>query len=124
MPSFWDPDNVYVYEDIYDEGGNLVMPSNQDAYYPNPRWGINSTASTFWRISSASVRLTRLTLAYSIPSKWTKTVGINSARLNLTAQNLINFYNPYPDKFMSPMAGTYGNYPNLRKFTIGVNLSF
>lgn len=124
MPSFWDPDNVYVYEDIYDEAGRLVMPSNHDAYYPNPNWSINSTASTFWRISAASVRLSRLTLAYSIPSKWTKAVGINSARLNITGQNLINFYNPYPDKFMSPMAGTYGNYPNLRRFTVGVNLSF
>lgn len=124
MPAFWNPDDVFVYENIYDEGGNLLMEANRDAYLPNPNWGINSTASTFWRISSASVRLTRLTLAYSLPSNWIKGVGINSARINVTAQNLLNFYNPYPDKFMSPMAGTYGNYPNLRKFTVGVNLSF
>jgi hypothetical protein len=42
----------------------------------------------------------------------------------VTGQNLINFYNPYPDNFTNPMAGTYGNYPNLRKWTVGVNLSF
>ena len=124
MPAFWNPDDVYVYEDIYDEGGNLLMKANHDASLPNPNWSINSTASTFWRISSASVRLTRLTLAYSIPSSWIKGIGINSARINVTGQNLLNFYNPYPDKFMSPMAGVYGNYPNLRKFTVGVNLSF
>lgn len=124
MPSFWNPDNVYVYEDIYDAQGRLLLEANRDAFYPNPNWSINSTASTFWRISAASARLTRLTLAYSIPSKLTKVVGINSARVNVTGQNLLNFYNPYPDHFMSPMAGTYGNYPNLRKFTVGVNLTF
>ena len=30
----------------------------------------------------------------------------------------------YPDNFMNPMSGSYGSYPNLRKWTVGVNLSF
>ncbi|WP_300503669.1 TonB-dependent receptor [uncultured Duncaniella sp.] len=125
VPSFWNPDNMFVYEDIYDAQNRLLMEANRNAYYPNLAYSsVNSVASTFWRISAASVRLTRLTLAYSIPSKLTKMVGINSARFNVTGQNLLNFLNPYPDHFMSPMAGNYGNYPNLRRFTVGVNLSF
>ena len=125
MPSFWNPDNMYVYEDIYDAQNRLLLEANRDAFYPNLAYSsVNSVASTFWRISAASLRLTRLTLAYSIPSKFTKAVGINSARFNITGQNLLNFLNAYPDNFMSPMAGNYGNYPNLRRFTVGVNLSF
>ncbi|MDE6394902.1 MAG: TonB-dependent receptor [Duncaniella sp.] len=125
MPSFWNVDNMYVYEDVYDAQGRLLLEANRDALYPNLAYSsVNSMASTFWRVSAASFRLTRLTLAYSIPSKLTKVVGINSARFNVTAQNLLNFLNPYPDHFMSPMAGNYGNYPNLRRFTVGVNLSF
>lgn len=125
VPSFWNPDNMYVYEDIYDAQGRLLLEANRDAYYPNLAYqSVNSAPSTFWRISAASLRLTRLTLAYSIPSKFTKVVGINSARFNITGQNILNFLNPYPDKFMNPMAGNYGSYPNLRKFTVGVNLSF
>lgn len=125
MPSFWNPDNMYVYEDILDASGNLVMAENREALYPNLEWSsVNSVASTFWRVSAAQFRLTRLTLAYTIPSKYTKKIGINSARFNITGQNLLNFLNPYPDHFMSPMAGNYGSYPNLRKFTVGVNLSF
>ena len=125
MPSFWNPDNMYVYEDIYDAQNRLLLEANRDAFYPNLAYSsVNSLASTFWRISAASLRLTRLTLAYSIPSKFTKAVGINSARFNITGQNLLNFLNAYPDNFMSPMAGNYGNYPNLRRFTVGVNLSF
>ncbi|MDE5953666.1 MAG: TonB-dependent receptor, partial [Duncaniella sp.] len=125
MPSFWNPDNMFVYNDIYDAQNRLLLEANRDAYYPNLAYSsVNSVSSTFWRVSAASLRLTRLTLAYSIPSKFTKMVGINSARFNVTGQNLLNFLNPYPDKFMSPMAGNYGSYPNLRRFTVGVNLSF
>jgi hypothetical protein len=116
---------MYVYQDIYDGSGNLLNKANRDAYYPNLSYqSVNSVASSFWRVSAARVRLSRLTLAYTLPSQWFKKIGIQSARINITGVNLINFYNPYPDKFTSPMAGTYGAYPTLRKWTIGVNLSF
>ena len=125
MPSFWNPDDMYVYQDIYDGNGNLLQKMNHEAYYPNLAYqSVNSVTSSFWRVSAAQVKLSRLTIAYTIPSKWIKSIGINSARVNITGQNLLNFYNPYPDKFTSPLAGTYGSYPNLRKWTIGVNLSF
>ena len=125
MPSFWNPDNMFVYQDIYDGNGNLLMKENREAYYPNLAYSsVNAVASSFWRVSAARVTLNRITLAYTIPSQLYKKIGINSIRVNVTGQNLINFYNPYPDKFMNPMAGNYGSYPTLRKWTIGVNLSF
>lgn len=126
MPSFWNPDNVFVYQNVYDGQGNLIRAANRNACLPNPGYSINTVASSFWRISAAQVTLNRLTLAYSLPKAWLKAlgIGIQNVRLNLTGQNLINFYNPYPDNFYSPYAGTYGNYPNLRKWTLGVNVSF
>ena len=124
MPSFWNPDNMYAYQDVEDGSGNIVVKENRNAHYPNLAYGINSNASSFWRVSAATVRLSRLTLAYTIPNKLYKSVGIKNIRVNITGQNLLNFYNPYPDGFMSPLAGAYGKYPNLRKWTIGVNLSF
>ena len=125
LPSFWSPDNMYVYQDIRDGQGNLLVAQNREAEYPNLAYqSVNGVASSFWRVSAASVRLSRLTLAYQLPKEWFKSVGIKNVRINVTGQNLINFYNPYPDKFTSPMAGTYGNYPNLRRWDIGVNLSF
>lgn len=125
MPSFWNPDNMYVYQDIYDGSGTLLMKANREAQYPNLAYaGVNSTASSFWRVSGTRVTLNRLTLAYALPSAWVRKIGVQSARVNITGQNLINFYNPYPDHFANPMAGSYGSYPTLRKWTIGVNLSF
>ena len=125
MPTFWNPDNMYAYQDVYDGSGNLVVKQNREAHYPNLAYqSVNAVASSFWRISQASVRLSRITLAYSLPKDWYKSLGIKNIRINITGQNLINFYNPYPESFTNPMAGTFGNYPNLRKWDVGVNLSF
>ena len=125
LPSFWDPDNMYAYQDVYDGSGNVVVKQNRDAYYPNLAYqSVNAITSSFWRISNASIRLNRVTLAYTLPNQWFKNTGIKNVRINVTGQNLINFYNPYPDHFTNPMAGAFGAYPNLRKWTVGVNLSF
>ena len=116
---------MFAYEDVYDGSGNLVVKKNREAYYPNLNYSsVNAVASSFWRVSTARVALNRMTLAYTLPKSWLGSIGINSCRINITGQNLINFYNPYPDNFMNPMSGSYGSYPNLRKWTVGVNLSF
>ena len=125
MPSFWNPDNMFVYQDILDAEGNVVVAENRDGKYPNLAYSsVNAVTSSFWRVSGTRVRLNRLTLAYSLPKKWLKPIGISAVRVNVTGQNLFDFYNPYPDKFMDPMSGSYGAYPTLRKFTIGLNVTF
>ena len=129
MPSIWNVDNMYSYQDIYDDSGiqteeHLLVKKNVDAHYPNLAYAsINSIQSNFWRVSGTTIRLSRLTLAYAFPSKWFKGVGIQGVRVNITGTNLINFYNPYPDHFASNWS-TYGSYPSLRKWTVGLNVSF
>ncbi len=124
MPSFWNPDNMFSYQDVYDASGNLVVAQNLDAKYPSLAYtDVNNNDSTFWRISGTRVTLNRLTLAYRIPSKYTKMVGISSFRINVTAQNVCSFFNPYPDKYINALTG-YQKYPNLRRITIGLNVSF
>ena len=125
MPSFWSVENMFVYEDIYDGAGNLVVEQNLNGHYPNLRYAhVNGVQSSYWRVSGARVTLDRLTLAYTLPQKWTSKIGISNVRVNVTGQNLFSFYNPYPKHFMDPMAASYGSYPSLRKFTIGLNVTF
>lgn len=124
MPSFWNVNDMFSYQNIYDASGNLVVAENRNGSLPNLAYSsVNSIASSFWRISSTTVQLSRLTLAYTIPSSFVKKLGIQSARVNITGQNILSFYNPYPDNFIDPMC-SYGSYPTLRKFTVGVNLTF
>lgn len=121
MPSFWK--DMYVYENIYDAAGNLVVAENHSAKYPNLRFSENSESSTFWRVSGTRIKLNRITIAYAIPKKYTNRIGLENCRFNVTGQNLLSLYNPYPDNFIDPMT-KYGNYPTLRKFTVGVNVTF
>ena len=124
MPSFWNVNDMFSYQNIYDASGNLVVAENRNGSLPNLAYSsVNSIASSFWRVSSTRVQLSRLTLAYTIPSSFVKKLGIQSARVNITGQNILSFYNPYPDNFIDPMC-SYGSYPTLRKFTVGVNLTF
>jgi len=123
LPSFW-ANNMFVYENVLDNLGNVVAEKNQTAKYPNLRYSINNEQSTFWRVSATSVSIKTLTVAYSLPKNWVKAASIESCRINATVQNVLSLYNPYPDSFIDPMSGTYGRYPTLRRITIGVNVSF
>lgn len=124
MPSFWNVDNMYSYQDVLDDKGNVVVKENRDALYPNlSYYSTNSLTSSFWRVSNTRITLNRITLAYRLPSQWTKPLGIQSVRVNVTGQNILSFYNPYPDNFTDPITG-FGSYPTLRKWTVGVNVSF
>lgn len=124
LPGFW-AGNMFVYEDVLDANGNVVAEANRDAKYPNLMYdNVNNLESTFWRVNNASVTLRNVTVAYKLPSTFVQKAGIESCRLNLTVQNALNFYNSYPEKFYSSFAGSYGQYPNLRRITLGINASF
>jgi len=115
---------MFVYQDIYDGSGNLIMKENRNGSMPNLAYAdINKVESSFWRVSGTRASLNNLTLAYKLPSEWVKKVGIESCRVNVTGQNLLSLYNPYPDNFMDPMCD-FGKYPVLRKFTVGLNVTF
>ncbi|MDR0541303.1 MAG: TonB-dependent receptor [Dysgonamonadaceae bacterium] len=123
FPSFW-ADNMFIYKDVLDGQGNVVAAQNVDAKYPNLNFAsINSEKSTFWKISNTNIALNNITMAYSLPKGWINKMGVESCRINVTGQNLLCFYNPYPDKYTSPMT-SYDTYPTLRKFTVGINVSF
>lgn len=117
--------DMFVYEDIYDANNIVTVAQNRNAKYPNIRYSsLNGAPSTFWKVSAATVQLRNMTVAYALPKEWLKIIGISSCRFNLTCQNVFNFLNPYPEGAWASWAGSYGYYPNLRKFTLGVNVSF
>jgi len=123
LPSFW-ANNMYVYSDVLDAQGNVVAAQNRDAKYPNLQYSVNSYNSTFWAVSSTRVTLRTITLAYSLPKSVVKVLNVESCRFNITGQNILSLYNPYPDSFIDPLSGNYGSYPTLRTITMGVNVSF
>jgi TonB-linked SusC/RagA family outer membrane protein len=122
MPSFW-ANNMFNYSNVTDASGNIVAAQNLTAKYPNLQYSVNNYNSTFWAVSSTRITFRTITLAYSLPKTIVKKLNVESCRFNVTGQNLLSLYNPYPDNFMDPMS-TYGSYPTLRTITMGVNVSF
>ncbi len=123
IPAFWK--DMFVYEDVLDAQGNVIAASNINATIPNFRYAdVNNVESTYWRIDGTNVSLRNISVAYELPKDWIKKAGISSCRVNLTCQNAINFVSPSFKDAWSSWGGSYGYYPNLRKFSLGLNVSF
>ncbi len=123
IPAFWK--DMYVYQDVLDANGIIIAEQNRNAAYPNLQYdNVNNLASTFWTLDGTTISMRNISLAYTLPKVWLKRIGVDSCRLNLTCQNAINFKSPHIEDAWSSWGGNYGYYPNLRKFTLGVNVSF
>lgn len=119
--------DMFIYEDVLDAQGNVIAKANRDGRWPNigyTKGGINSVASTFWRMSAAEIMLRNITIAYTLPKKWVRSVGLQGVRVNLTCQNAFSFYNAIPGGYWDNFAGNYGSYPVTRKVTMGLKVSF
>ena len=99
-------------------------PQNTNAKYPNPYFVSDYNMdfpSNFWFVSSFQWNITSANLSYTLPSKWAGKIGINSARLFVVGNNLLNLSNPYPYSYRDPSSTTIG-YPSLRQITFGINV--
>jgi TonB-linked SusC/RagA family outer membrane protein len=121
IPIFWN--DMFTPEDILDADGNVVAPQNIDAKYPNMSLTGSNEDSRFWEVNSFRMTLRTLVVAYSIPQTVAGKLRIRSCKLNLTGTNLLSFHNPYPENFTDPMT-SYGSYPVLRTWSLGVNIGF
>lgn len=123
IPQMWS--DMYVYDDVMDANGEVIASANRTGSLPNIRYSkAANEESTFWRLSAAEWSLTQFAIAYELPKMWLRPLGISSVRLNLTCQNAINFVTPHYRDVWSSWGGSYGYYPNLRKYSIGLNVTF
>lgn len=95
---------------------------------------------TAYLLNGSYVRLKNITIGYSLPTTWTRNIGIKSLRLYLSGDNLLelseiaDFFDPEAisdigsslNPGASPSRGqTSGyQYPNQRKYAFGMNISF
>ncbi|GAA0540572.1 TonB-dependent receptor [Chitinophaga japonensis] len=104
------------WEDIYDP------ELNPGGKYPNPYWeDINlGPTSEFWRVSAFRMGIRNANLNYSLPKRVTERLRISNARFSLTMLNPLYFFNPFDYKAPE---GAYDEFPNLRTYSFGVNLT-
>ena len=117
---------------------NSWSPENTNTDIPRAAIRGRELSSRFVEDGSY-VRLKNVALGYSLPNGILDRVGVGSARLSLSAQNLLTLTNysgldPEVSYFGSGGESSgddnviqghdYGNYPNLRSITVALNLRF
>ena len=107
---------------------NSWRPDNTDAEYPRlsvngGSYANNYRVSDFWMRNGAYLRLKNASLGYTIPSKITRKINIQSVRFSVSGSNLLTFTRfKYLDP-ESPNAVT-GYYPQQRTVTFGLDITF
>lgn len=95
---------------------------NPNAKYPSVAYsGLNELPSSFWARSASILRLRTINMSYSVPKEFSNRFGIPSARLFLTGTNILTLWSDF--KYKDPSLARYYDYPILRSFNLGLNLS-
>ena len=124
-------DNVWIgYNDqvqynMVKAGVDFVKLENRNGSIPNPNGSSMNMANSSRFIEDGSYfRLKNLTIGYTFPKKWTQKFYCQRLRLYMTASNLftITKYTGYDPEVGGGV--DYGNYPQSRTFTFGLNLTF
>lgn len=102
---------------------------NPNAIYPRilPTANNNQNVrtSSFWLYDADYFRIKSLIFGYTLPNILTQKVGINKARIYMSGSNLFTFRADKRMKDFDPeVASSRGSYPNLKVFSLGVNVTF
>jgi len=109
MPKYWND----IYDPELNPTGKFPNPAHEDISL-KPR-------SEFWRVNSFRMFIRNINVSYSLPKHVTDKLRMSNARVFMTVLNPVNFYNPFGYK--NPNGGSWDNYPQLRTYSFGLNLS-
>ena len=111
---------------MFEHQKDFWSPENRDAAYP--RLTANSIAnnyvtSSYWLKSGSYLRLKNVVLGYTVPRAVTGKVGVKTARLYVSGQNLVTWDKFFPG-FDPEQRDTGGEfYPIMRTYTVGLNIN-
>ncbi len=104
--------------DMYDPDNNFY------GRFPSMAAGNTMLQSDFWQVSSFRMYIRNMTFGYSLPKQLLQKISVDRLQFTLTGNNLWDFYNPYPKKYRNMYDSDRTDYPTLRTWTLGVNLTF
>jgi hypothetical protein len=109
---------------------NRWTPANPNTNVPKAVTGRTNRSSTRFVEDGSYVRLKNVSLGYNFSSELLSHVKIRNARLYVSAQNILTFTNysgvdpevAYKGGGNLNLGGDYDSYPNVKSYTIGLNL--
>ncbi len=124
MSDAWIGYTNVVRNSLEKNGINWMNLENRNGSIPNPAGSpTNAYDSSRFIESGAYLRLKNLQIGYTLPKSMTEKAYIQRCRFYLSASNLftITNYTGYDPEISTGV--DYGNYPQSRTFTLGVNLN-
>ncbi|MBR1957916.1 MAG: TonB-dependent receptor [Tidjanibacter sp.] len=97
--------------------------TNQDSTIPaltTDDGGRNTVSNDYWLQDGSYLKLRNLTIGYTLPERWLKPL-VSRARLYLTGENLFTLT---AFEGLDPETGSTSNYPNMKRFMVGVSMTF
>jgi len=125
MRNVWVDYSDTMKESMENQGVDWTQLINPDGSIPSPVGNpMNRETSDRMVESGAYLRLKNLQVGYTIPKRITEKANISRCRLYVSGSNIftITNYSGYDPEVGSGI--DYGNYPQVRTFTVGVNLDF
>lgn len=126
--SLFEADGSYGDSNIWKGAMNYWKKPGDTNVLPKPVYNNSSNSSaisTRYLEDGSYLRIKDITLAYSLPSKWTKKALMSGVRIYASALNLYTFHNM---NYWDPEHGTSGatiiSYPMTRSMIVGVDITF
>ncbi len=120
--------NTYSESNVAYVEGNFWTLENGGGDLPLPRWGTLSPeggSGTRYLFDGSYLRLKNAEIAYTLTGKSVERLGLNSCRIFANGNNLF-LWTKMPDDRESNFSGgsSGGAYPTVRRFNLGIDLSF
>jgi hypothetical protein len=104
---------------------SALIPGKYPTVIAGNRTHINYHANDFWFINVNYCKLRNFEVGYTLPQKWTKTIGVEKFRIYSSMQNLFSIDNLGDVDIDPEIVGNSGvHYPTTRVISFGVNLTF
>ena len=124
----FESDGVYTDQNVWKGALNYWKKPGDTNVLPKPVYNNASNSmqmSTRYLEDGSYLRIKDVTLAYNLPSRWTKKALMSGVRIYASALNLYTFHNM---NYWDPEHGTIGNtiisYPMTRSMIVGVDITF
>ncbi len=96
-------------------------PENINASFPKPQRHQAGNPSTFWVRDESFLRFKNLNLSYTVPKVLASKMKVEQLKIFLTGTNLFLLQNNL--KYYDPEINSFSDYPNMRNFSLGINVS-
>ncbi len=119
MPFYWGATALEIHKDRW-------TIDNQDAQFPRMAFNEpnNEQNSSFWVKDASYLRLKNLTLGYSLPKNVINKIRLSKLRVYATGQNLLTFDNFWDGYDPEAPVGAGSYYPQVKVYTIGLDVTF